>query len=364
MLTEDWLPAYEAMPRHQFMPDAIWPGRAGGNRQSARVLRTEDPDLWWEAVHRDAPITTQWDDGRHTGPNTGRAPTCSSSMPTMVFTMLGALDVRPGDRVLEIGTGTGWNTALLCHRLGSANVVSVEVDATTARQARTRLHAAGCTPLTHLGDGAGGHPEGAAYDRVIATCSVGRVPEAWITQTRPGGVVVTPWGPTYGGEAVARLTVAGDGTASGRFVGSSAFMRLRDQRKRLPPTGAEQPGGGRRSRTALSPDDVGDWIHMFAIGVQVPDLFCRVEPGQDGAYRLWLFDTGLTSWAVAAWAGERTEFAVTQGGPRSLWGELEASWHWWDTQGGPGFERFGLSLADGNHTVWLDEPSHPVPVRA
>lgn len=252
------------------MPDAIWPGRAGMNRQSDRVLRSEEPEVWWSAVYRDAPITTQWDDGAYTGPGKGASPTSSNSMPTMVFSMLDALSVEPGQTVLEIGTGTGWNAALLSHRLGAENVVTVEVDEVGAEEARTRLNLADFRPLVHVGDGAQGYPERAPYDRLIATCSIGSVPPAWRAQVKPGGVIVTPWGPTYGGEGVARLTVADDGSASGPFVGSSAFMRMRAQRKSLPPTcayldGGEWPGTGVRSATHTG---CGSWTRASRPGRQ------------------------------------------------------------------------------------------------
>ncbi|WP_319020112.1 methyltransferase domain-containing protein [Streptomyces sp. C8S0] len=97
-------------------------------------------------------------------------------MPTMVFSMLDALSVEPGNRVLEIGTGTGWNAALLCHRLGDQNVVSVELDATLAAEARSRLYAADFAPEIVVGDGAVGHGKRSPYDRIIATASVGHVP--------------------------------------------------------------------------------------------------------------------------------------------------------------------------------------------
>jgi hypothetical protein len=101
---------------------------------------------------------------------------------------------------------------------------------------------------------------------------------------------------------------------------------------------------------------------MFVIGVQVPSLFCRVDWGQDGAYRLWLFDTGVTSWATADYAKGRREYEVAQSGPRRLWDELEAAWRWWDDRGRPGFDRFGLTATPDGETVWLDAPDSPVPM--
>ncbi|WP_431984362.1 methyltransferase domain-containing protein [Streptomyces qinglanensis] len=367
-LTPDWLPAYRAVPRAAFVPDRLWPGTAGGNRQGEMIDRRTDPALWWEKVHSDIPLTTQWDDGTQPGTARGRAPTSSSSMPTMVFSMLAALGVAEGNRVLEIGTGTGWNAALLAHRLGPGNVVTVEVDPAVAEGARRRLAAAGPVPVSVVGDGARGHAAGAPYDRIIATCGVSRVPYAWIEQAAAGAVLVVPWGPPYGGQAVARLTVGEGGSATGPFVGSSAFMRLRDQRDRFPPTrlfpGAEDwPGAAQRRTTALSPDDMGAWHHMFTLGVQVPDLFCRVEWGTGGAYRLWLLDMGRTSWATADVEPGRGEFEVAEYGPRRLWAEAEAVLSWWREHGEPGFARYGLTVTPRGQRVWLDHPDDPVPVR-
>lgn len=365
-LTSDWLPAYQRVPRHLFLPDRIWPGRAGMNRQDDRVIRSEEPGVWWQAAYRDAPITTQWDDGSYTGPGKGKIPSSSNSMPTMVFAMLDALSVEDGNRVLEIGTGTGWNAALLCHRVGPENVVTIEVDEACAKDARERLDSVGFAPLAVIGDGTQGWPQKAPYDRVIATCSVGSVPHSWVQQTKPGGVIVAPWGPTYGGEGVVRLVVGDDGTASGRFVGSSAFMRMRDQRTRRRHVrdylnGQAWPAGGAKSRTSISPEWVGDWHVMFALGVQVPDAFPWAEMYDDGSYTLWLRDTAVTSWATVDYEKGRTEFEVVQSGPRKLWGEVETAFRWWEAQDRPSFDRFGLTVTADSETVWLDEPENAVP---
>ncbi|MFE2346373.1 DUF6879 family protein [Kitasatospora cineracea] len=265
----------------------------------------------------------------------------------------------------EIGTGTGWNAALLAHRLGSANVTTVEVDAATAAAARHRLARAGYAPVTVVGDGERGHPPGAPFDRVLATCSVRRVPYARVEQCRPGGLVVAPWGPECGGEAVVKPTVRQDGTASGTFVRSSAFMRLRGQRSVRPGSrgylSAPWPADGAASTTSLSPEELGGWVAMFALGVQLPGAFPLVERYPDGSYTLWLHDTAVTSWATADREPGRTEFAVVQSGPRRLWDEAERAWRWWDANGRPGVERFGLTVGPERCTVWLDPPDRPVP---
>ncbi|MEV4190680.1 methyltransferase domain-containing protein [Streptomyces toxytricini] len=325
----------------------------------------KDPEGWFRAVYSDIPLTTQWDDGSHTGDGLGNTPSSSSSQPHMVFSMLKDLDVRGGHRVLEIGTGTGWNAGLLAHRLGEENLVSVEFDPVVAEGAAENLRHAGLSPRLVVGDGRKGHPEGAPYDRVIATCSVREVPGAWVEQTSTGGVVVAPWGTLYGGEAIVRLTVQGR-TASGRFTRSSAFMRLRQQRADRPPHGAylkgrKWPADGARSTTALSPADVGGWVEQFVIGLQMAGAFWTVERYGDGTYTLWTYSTDTLSWASADYEPGAASFDVVQSGPRRLWDETEAAYRWWEGRGRPGFDRFGLTVADGREQVWLDSPDHPVP---
>lgn len=367
-LPPDWMPAYRAVPRDAFVPDRLWPGTAGGSRQGEVIDRNADPARWWETVYSDVPLTTQWDDGAHAGTDRGRSPTSSNSMPTMVFSMLDALGVRRGNRVLEVGTGTGWNAALLSYRLGPDNVVTVEVDPSVAEEARRHLAAAGLDPLSVVGDGARGYPDGAPYDRIIATCGISRLPYAWVEQAAEGAVIVAPWGPPYGGQGIVRLVVGEGGVALGPFVTSSSFMRLRDQRDAFPPTdrfpgAANRPGAASRRTTSLSPDDMGDWHHMFTLGVQVPDMFCRVEWGEAGACRLWLLDMGRTSWATADHVPGRTEFEVAEHGPRRLWSAAEDAMSWWRAQGEPRFERYGLTVTPYGQRVWLDSPDNPVPVR-
>ncbi|MFF1776963.1 methyltransferase domain-containing protein [Streptomyces virginiae] len=348
------------------MPDRIWPGIPDGTRQNPLVDRTADPERWFRAVFSDIPLTTQWDDGTHTGDGLGTTPSTSNSQPRMVFSMLADLDVRDGHRVLEIGTGTGWNAGLLSHRLGSGNVVTIEYDPDAAHGAAENLRGAGLSPLVIAGDGRLGYSGGASYDRVIATCSIGEVPTAWIEQTVAGGIIVAPWGPGYGGEAIVRLIVNGDGTASGRFTRSSAFMRLRQQRTDRPPfdaymKGRAWPADGIKSMGALSPRKISGWLEQFVIGLHVPGAFWRAERYDNGSYTLWTYSTDTLSWASADYEPDRDEYVVVQSGPRQLWDETEAAYRWWEEQGRPGFDRFGLTADGTGGRAWLDSPNNPVP---
>ncbi|GAB2698688.1 methyltransferase domain-containing protein [Kitasatospora kifunensis] len=366
-LTSDWLPAFQAVPRELFIPERIWPGIADGTKQKPVVYRSQDPEAWYRAVYSDIPLTTQWDDGEHEGDGLGTTPSSSNSMPTMVFSMLRDLDVRPGSRVLEVGAGTGWNAGLLASRLGDPNVVTIEYDPAVAQGARENLRRAGLEPTVIEGDGRSGWADAGPYDRIIATCSMIEIPPTWLEQAAPGGVIVAPFGTEYGGEFIVRLTVSDDGTsASGQFTRGSAFMRLRQQRTDRPLIdaylhGEPWPGDGVKSTTTLAPPDTGGWLELFVIGLGVPGAFWRAERYEDGAYTLWIYSRDTLSWATADYERGRTEYEVVQSGPRNLWDEVTAAYQWWDAQGRPGHERLGLTVTPEGHTAWLDSPDNPVP---
>ena len=200
--------------REAFAPDRVWDW---DGLAYVPVDRDVDPRRWQELVHAGP------DDATVTQVTEGQA-TCSLSCPSVVADMLRLAHVRPGERVLELGAGAGWNAALLGCRAGPGRVVSVEVDPALAGQAQQRLDAAGVGVAVEVGDGADGWPAGAPYDAVIATYAVETVPWAWVAQCRPGGRIVTPWG--LRGHLA--LTVADDGrSASGRIAGMGAFMASR-----------------------------------------------------------------------------------------------------------------------------------------
>ncbi|HEU5025212.1 MAG TPA: methyltransferase domain-containing protein [Spirillospora sp.] len=226
--------AFAAVPREWFIPDEIFVLDGGW---LVPLRRADDPGRWREAVDGGGPVVTkvEFDPAvpehlRDAATGRGVNAVSSNSAPDIVRTMLELLGPAPGMRVLEIGTGTGWNAALIAEIAGPHRVTSVEIAPDLAGQARRNLARAGYAVDVVTGDGEAGHTGGAPYDRVIATAAVRTLPYAWVEQARPGGVIVVPWGPAFHpGCPVARLEVRPDGTAEGRFHVPGWFMPLRDQ---------------------------------------------------------------------------------------------------------------------------------------
>jgi len=121
-------------------------------------------------------------------------PLSSSSQPAIMAIMLEQLGVAPGQRVLEIGTGTGYNAALMARLVGErGTIVSVDIDDALVARARENLAAAGYPGVIVLsGDGGFGAPRYAPYDRVIVTAGAWDLAPAWLAQLAPGGRLVVP----------------------------------------------------------------------------------------------------------------------------------------------------------------------------
>ncbi len=154
--------ALEQVPRHLFVPQV---------------------DV--EAAYSDRAIPTHWRNG---------LPISSASQPSIVATMLELLDPQPGDSVLEIGTGTGYNAALLAELVGpSGRVVTVEIQADIASEATGHLASVGLANVEAVcADGFEGFAARSPYERIIVTAGASDLAPAWVEQLAHGGRLVLP----------------------------------------------------------------------------------------------------------------------------------------------------------------------------
>ncbi|MFE3200178.1 methyltransferase domain-containing protein [Embleya sp. NPDC059237] len=352
-----WLrEAVETLPRDAFAPDTLW---TWDGQAWQRVTRAGDPQGWTRLVHAgpDEATITQITDG---------VPSSSLSCTSIVVDMLDSLDLEPGHRVLELGTGTGWNAALIAHRVGpTGHVTSIEADPALATGAAATLTRAGARVDVRVGDGALGRPPAAPYDRLIATYAVERVPRAWIEQTTPGGDIVFPW--TRLGYFA--LTIGKDGrSASGWLHGLAQFMNAR---------GTPTTPTHRQVRADRDPDHerpltrdphpLHDDAHLiWALRLRLPDVLFDTSADSHGVHAR-LHD-GTESWATITTPPNGRPIA-SQGGPRRLVDELEAAWDAWTAAGAIGLYEHGMTVtADDEQFVWAGDPDTgtrwPLPVPA
>ncbi len=337
-LTDDrWRDAFLAVPRHVLVPAYY--------QASEHVDGDTDRERWLQLVYSDITLITQ---------RRPDAVTSSGTLPSLVAMMLQALDAQDGHRVLQVGTGTGYTAALLCERLGSAQVTSIDVDPDLTTAARDRLRRCGYTPTVITTDGAHGHPERAPYDRIIVTFAVTGIPPAWIDQTRAGGIVLAP---VFSG--MAKLTVTGQGHAEGRFIGPGYFMRHRATPNALPDGGpvavADEPRWPQRT-TELPASVYYDNDFRFMLDLTMPRL-SHGHPGGD-------LNNLVLNGPEGSHAHVTPEGALTQSGSRRLWDSIETIHQTWRSLGAPPRERFGLTVTPQRQVIWLDTPEsdHQWPV--
>jgi protein-L-isoaspartate(D-aspartate) O-methyltransferase len=150
------------------------------------------------------------------------------SAPHMVAAMLDVLDLEPGDRVLEIGTGCGYHAALTAEVVGPETVYSVEYHERLASATRERLARLGYGDISiRVGDGHEGWPDFAPYDAAYLTCAPSSLPERVVEQVRPGGRVLAPIG-----DETQRLLLARkleDGSVERENHGLVRFVPMREQ---------------------------------------------------------------------------------------------------------------------------------------
>lgn len=355
--------AFLNVPRHPFVPVFY---RRDGERFIPWRGVGGDADAWFDAVYADDSLITEVDgvhaeDAEDSAPDglTG-IPTSSSTAPSLMADMLDALDVDEGHEVYEAGTGTGYNAGALCFLAGDKHVTTVDRSESLTRKARLRLDAVGFGPRVIHGDAARDLPADTAYDRIIATASVRRVPPEWQERLRPGGIMVVPIKGALAGGMVARLTKLPDGAAVGHILHTpAAFMSLRSGGETLaretPARGPVVPDGPRED-AELSARVLDDWTFSFFAQLHMPAGLVRTYgKNAHGLHVTTLYDPADSSVTRVDDMPDGPP-KVTVDGPRDLWKPIEAAHRLWRELNRPRREWFTIEVTRAEQTVSYSAP--------
>ncbi len=162
------------------------------------------------------------------------------SQPSLVAYMTRQLDLQPGDKVLEIGTGSGYQAAVLA-AMGDVEVYTVEIVPELAAQAAILLPSLGFTNVHFKqGDGGDGWPEYAPFNAIVVTAATRQVPAPLFDQLAEGGRLVAPVGPPHGCQVLCKYEKAA-GTITETELLVVAFVPLTSQGPKREPTGETRP---------------------------------------------------------------------------------------------------------------------------
>jgi methyltransferase of ATP-grasp peptide maturase system len=348
-----WDEAVRAVPRHVFVPSYVQQRPDG----SWRTVSGDDPDThdeWLITVYSNRALTT----ALRTDANGHGVAVSSSSKPGLMVRMLEALELRQEHRALEIGTGTGYNAALLCSRLGAQQVASVDVEPDLVATAQRRLARLGFTPTLAATDGAHGLPEAAPFDRIIATCSVARIPRSWADQLTARGRVLTDLKITGSAGNLVDLRMTSAGLA-GRFLPKWAgFMPLRSVTS--PRTRADRrPAAVERETSVPSPNPWWDHsVVWFLAALELPeDIVTGVVLDPDRRTPVAAtMQAADGSWVEVRLDADDAGRRLVRASSDDLWSAVEHAYEVWNELGQPGWDHFGLIVTDREQRVWFDAP--------
>ncbi|MGW7004973.1 ATP-grasp peptide maturase system methyltransferase [Streptomyces sp. NPDC054933] len=348
----EWRAGVENIPREIFLGPAVF--RPNGTTWEPVLRDQADEDEWLRLAYRDQTWVTQVEgiDAADTDAPVSGSPTSSSTLPSLVVRMLELAGISDTDKVLEIGTGTGYSTAIMCHRLGAERVTSIEYDQGVADRAAAALQQTGYAPTLVTGDGLHGHKPGAPYDALVATCAVRTIPLSWMVQVRDGGTITTTVSGWMLASGLVRLTLAEDGSASGRFTGDQVSYMLARPHERPPhPAYFRHDGTVRECR--IDPNELESWTGRFLAQLAAPSA--ELMTTGDGVI---LRDVATGSQAWTEPAGDA--WTVHQHGPLRLWDQVEDAITTWQKAGAPDQSAFGMTVApDHTQHVWINDPAGP-----
>lgn len=340
--------AFRAVQRHRFLREfSLWDPET--SKPVAVEFDPEGPsdDALW-TIYSDQALGTRFRDG---------VPTSSSSQPSIMANMLEALAPERGMRVLEIGTGTGYNAALLAEIVGSDGFVgTLDIDADVSAEARGALEAMGYDRIRVLTrDGAEGLPADSPFDRILATVGCPDVAPAWHEQLAEGGRLVAPL-EHAGLQPLISLTRRAE-LLEGVFVGWAGFIPIRGRlhqqlpwpdvvlKERERDALAESPvwdgfGTGPSLAGWGVPRDVMDFFLFLALWDTRAAVLPPPSGSTDNRWEVGLL--GTSGWALA---GQGTVHGA--GDPRLL-SDLMGYHESWLVDGCPRLEDWRVTFAPRN----------------
>ncbi|MFD9516166.1 methyltransferase domain-containing protein [Streptomyces sp. NPDC059979] len=299
--------------------------------------------------------------GRVPGPRSGGSMTAMSSTMGMTAGLLQRLDLRPGQRVLDIGTGAGVTAALACAVAGDAGVVTLDRNPHVTAAARERLAALGYRPTAATGDGEHGWPAQRAYDRIFVSYAVTHVPPAWPEQLAPGGLALATLStssPSWPGLAVIARTGAG------RLEAHVEAVELGHR----PAHGAKQIFLNARFRKRINAGSGnGESTHTTRTGPPpsgARGMWLALDHLHPGLVRDWSADhlvigaPACGSWVIAGPDGADGAggWTVTAHGPRGIWTEIQETAARWQAAGSPASYRLHL---EPDEDQWVSAGTGP-----
>ncbi|MGB8346820.1 MAG: hypothetical protein WCD86_18170 [Ktedonobacteraceae bacterium] len=342
--------AFRCVPRHLFVDHFYM------RDKESRILRWKhvtldtlgDIEQWLSLIYRNKPLITSV--------NAIGQPDGSSSAPGAMAAMLEPLDMQPGMRVLEIGTGTGYNAAVLAHLAGNPHLVfTIDLFPELVAKAQESLdRVVGPGVITRVANGLDGYPPAAPYDRIIATASWYRVPLSWLYQLQHDGVLVMNLKGRLGWGCFLRVTKTGQGRAAhGTITGFSDFMIL------------QEPGSAAIGFPSLIPHYVGRPINerisfsesefnpraldstslLFLLQLSFHQLYYGwIQLPADTPPSLCLIDTVTET--LLKFCSTEENWSVEIRGEVQVWQRLKQIFQHWETLGHPDITAYELEIEE------------------